>query len=117
MVLEFWYGPERQCSHRCERFGSEICMKDPGQDSYTKQFHPDLRQRDAISSFVHLPFRLGSVSVCKEEEREVLELLWEPCGSSEVEANKPPPAIEEQVDNKALSDAFACFGDSDSDDD
>ena len=118
MVLEFWYGPERQCSHRCERFGSEICVKDPGQDSYTKQFHPDLKQGDVISSSILLPFRLGSVSVCKEKSREILELLWEPCESSEVEPNKPlPDAIREQTDNKALSDAFACFGDSDSDDD
>ncbi len=114
MVLEFWYGPERQCAHRCERFGSEICMKDPGQDFYTQQFHPDLKQSDDISSSTLLPFRLGSVSVCKDNSREMLELLWEPC-TADIEPNKP--AIKEQVDITALSDAFACFGDSDSDSD
>ncbi len=115
MVLEFWYGPERQCPHRCERFGSAICMKDPGQDLNTQQFHPDLKQSGDISSTTLLPFRLGSVSVCKDESREMLELLWEPCGTTDIEPNKP--AIKEQVNNAALSDAFACFGDSDSDSD
>lgn len=115
MVLEFWYGPERQCSHRCERFGSEICTKDPAQDLYTQQFHPDLKQSGDISSSTLLPFRLGSVSVCKDDSREMLELLWEPCGTTDVEPSKP--ANKEQLDNAALSDAFACFGDSDSDSD
>jgi len=117
MVLEFWYGPERLCSHRCEKFGSEICMRDPGQDMYTQQFHPNLKQRDDSSTSILFPFRLGSVSACKADSREILELLWEPCGNTEVEPNKPLVAAKEQVDDKALSDAFACFGDSDSDSD
>ena len=114
MVLEFWYGPERQCPHRCERFGKEICSKDPGQHPYTQQFHPEKIQNPEPdnASFIPLPFRLGSVSTCKGECK-ILELLWEPNESDEeVILAKPIPV----ADVKELSDAFACFG-SDSDED
>ncbi|KAL7539631.1 LOW QUALITY PROTEIN: hypothetical protein ACHAXR_010094 [Thalassiosira sp. AJA248-18] len=121
MVLEFWYGPERQCSHRCERFGREICTRDPAQNVYTQQY-PLPKQSDHLkegsASSIPLPFRLGSVTTCKEDSRETLELLWEPCGSTEVVKDKSASVHnEEQLKDKALSDAFACFGDSDSDDD
>ena len=48
----------------------------------------------------------------------MLELLWEPSGSDEVVPDKPAPPVNVEINNKVLSDAFACFGDSsDSDDD
>ena len=109
MVLEFWQGAERQCSHRCERFGRQICDKDP-QDSYTQQYHSRKQTNQKEHSGASLPFRLGSVSTCKEDSP--LQLLWEP---TEV-VNKPVQANEEK--SKDMNDAFACFGDSsDSDDD
>lgn len=109
MVLEFWQGAERQCSHRCERFGRQICDKDP-QDSYTQQYHSRKQTNQKEHSGASLPFRLGSVSTCKEDSP--LQLLWEP---TEV-VNKPVQANEEKP--KDMNDAFACFGDSsDSDDD
>ena len=55
-----------------------------------------------------LPFRLGSVSSCKEDSRETLQLLWEP-----TELDKPVNVKEEKLIIDAA--AFACFG-SDSDD-
>ena len=123
MVLEFWYGPERQCSHRCERFGREICTRDPAQNVYTQQY-PLPKQLDHLkegnTSSIPLPFRLGSVSTCKaDSSRETLQLLWEPCGSIEEVVTDKSASVhnEEQLKDKALSDAFACFGDSDSDDD
>ena len=54
-----------------------------------------------------LPFRLGSVSSCKEDSRETLQLLWEPT----TELDKSVNVKEEKHD----AAAFACFG-SDSDD-
>ena len=112
MVLEFWYGPERQCPHRCERFGNEICNKDPAQHIYTQQYPvlDDGLLEDGASS-MPLPFRLGSVSINQEDSRETLELLWEPSGSDEVVPDKPAH-INQEINEKVLSDAFACFGDS-----
>jgi len=102
MVLEFWYGAERTCPHRCEHFGSDICSKDPEQDLYTQQYHPKQTKS--------LPFRLGSVSSCKEDSRETLQLLWEPT----TELDKPVN-VKEEKHTIAAAAAFACFG-SDSDD-
>lgn len=122
MVLEFWYGAERQCPHRCERFGGEICCKDPGQEVYTRQYTDGQQdsEQHADSVGTPLPFRLGSVSTCKEDNREVLELLWEPSGSDEevvdVTSAIMKPATVENQEMISLSDVFACFG-SDSDDD
>ena len=116
MVLEFWYGPERQCPHRCEKFGGQICNRDPGQDSYTQQYHSS-KQSNHLKEHSNpsLPFRLGSVSSCKGNSRETFELLWEPSEIADTSIDKP--ASEEQVRDKPPSDAFACFGDdSDSDD-
>jgi hypothetical protein len=111
MVLEFWYGPERQCPHRCERFGNEICSKDPAQHIYTQQYpvlDDGLLEHGAS---MPLPFRLGSVSTNQEDSRETLELLWEPSGSDEVVPDEPAH-ITQQINEKVLRDAFACFGDS-----
>ena len=121
MVLEFWYGPERQCPHRCEHFGTELCNRDPAQHLYTQQYSKqsdDLKEQSTSS--IPLPFRLGSVSICKNESRETLELLWEPCGSTEVVTNKPAPSVskEQPKDEASSGDPFACFGsDSDTEDD
>jgi len=106
MVLEFWYGPERNCPHRCEHFGTDICITDPEQDLYTQQYHPKQINQSKSS----LPFRLGSVSSCKEDSRETLQLLWEP-----TELDKPVNVKEEKHKIAAAAAAFACFG-SDSDD-
>lgn len=123
MVLEFWYGAERQCPHRCECFGGEICCKDPGQEVYTRQYTNEQQdsEQHVDSMGIPLPFRLGSVSTCKEGNREVLELLWEPSGSDEEVIAVAPAMKSATVENQemlslSLSDAFACFG-SDSDDD
>jgi hypothetical protein len=116
MVLEFWYGPERHCPHRCERFGREICFRDPGQEAHTQQ-HQYSEHLRSECSYVPLPFRLGSVSGSesgyKEGNFEVLELLWEPSRSDEEATATQPAHVVEK--NAVLSDAFACFG-SDSDD-
>jgi len=119
MVLEFWYGPERQCSHRCERFGGEICNRDPGQSSYTRQYQNSYVLKEHVTSSTPLPFRLGSVARHKGESRESLELLWEPCGSADEDVAKDKPAsVSEGQSTDKPSDAFACFGsDSDSDGD
>lgn len=118
MVLEFWYGPERHCPHRCERFGREICFSDPGQEAYTQQHqHSEHLGSECSLSCVPLPFRLGSVSGLvsgyNEGNFEVLELLWEPIGSNEEATATQPAHVVEK--NAVLTDAFACFG-SDSDD-
>ena len=121
MVLEFWYGPERQCPHRCEHFGTELCNRDPAQHLYTQQYSKqsdDLKEQSTSS--IPLPFRLGSVSICNNESRETLELLWEPCGSTEVVTNKPASSVskEQPKDEASSGDPFACFGsDSDAEDD
>jgi hypothetical protein len=98
MVLEFWYGPERQCPHRCERFGQEICAKDPAQHLYTQE-HPHPQREHQLEQdntpSIPLPFRLGSVSMCKEGSREILELLWEPNGEVEVVPDKLTSVSEE----------------------
>lgn len=100
MVLEFWYGAERQCPHRCERFGQEICAKDPAQHLYTQE-HPNSKREhqleQANTTSIPLPFRLGSVSICKEGECEILELLWEPSGNDEVVAPTKPTATSEEA--------------------
>ena len=125
MVLEFWYGPERQCSHRCERFGGEICNRDPSQISYTRQYHTiDPNQssdvlKEHVTSSSPLPFRLGSVARHhKGDSRETLELLWEPCGSADEDVVTDKPLHPSAIEDKAVGDPFACFGsDSDSDGD
>ncbi|KAL9189397.1 hypothetical protein ACHAXT_009072 [Thalassiosira profunda] len=111
MVIEFWHGPERRCNHRCERFGGQICDRDPGQTSYTRQ-HPSLNRTEASSSTIPLPFRLGSVSVVSVNDRsqETLELLWEPSGSG---TNEKQPSSS--VDDKVLCDLFGEDSCSDSD--
>ena len=117
MVLEFWYGPERQCSHRCERFGREICRRDPAQNDYTQQHsYHNHHLKECSASSTPLPFRLGSVSKCDGDSHQTLQLLWEPCGSTEV-VTETSSEYREQVKNTDLSDPFACFGDSDSDSD
>mmetsp|Transcript_624 Transcript_624/g.1028 ORF Transcript_624/g.1028 Transcript_624/m.1028 type:complete len:175 (-) Transcript_624:473-997(-) len=120
MVLEFWYGPERQCPHRCEHFGQEICAIDPAQSSYTQQYS-HLKQKKQleqdVAPSIPLPFRLGSVFTCQEGSHEILELLWEPSGGDEVAPDKPI-SVSKEVTAESGSDPFACFGDSsDSDDD
>ena len=110
MVLEFWYGPERQCPHRCERFGQEICGKDPAQNLYTQQYphskqNHQLEQDSAPS--IPLPFRLGSVSACKKRLRETLEILWEPSGSAEVAPDEPASVNEEVTAN--MDDVWSLF--------
>ena len=109
MVLEFWYGAERTCPHRCEHFGSDICSKDPSQELYTQQYHPKQINQVKEESKSSLPFRLGSVSSCKEDSRETLQLLWEP-----TELDKSVN-VKEEKHNTIDAAAFACFG-SDSDD-
>ena len=119
MVLEFWYGPERQCPHRCEHFGREICSRDP-QNDYTQQHsnpYHNHHLKECNASSTTLPFRLGSVSSCREDSRETLELLWEPCGSTEVVTETSVSVDKEELKDKESSDPFACFGDSDSDND
>lgn len=90
LVLEFWYGPERQCPHRCEKFGEEICPMDPGQNFETA-VHP--KSKPNQNHF--LPFRLGSVSLCKEGYHEILELLWEPNTATGPISNTLPTLSEE----------------------
>ena len=119
MVLEFWYGPERQCPHRCERFGQEICTKDPAQHLYTQE-HPhshsqhdeqQLEQRNTPPS-IPLPFRLGSVSVCKEGSREILELLWEPNGNADDEVEVVPEkltSVTEEVEDDNMDEVWDLF--------
>ena len=110
MVLEFWYGAERTCPHRCEHFGSDICSKDTSQELYTQQYHPKQINQVKEESKSSLPFRLGSVSSCKEDSRETLQLLWEP-----TELDKPVNVKEEKHTIDAAA-AFACFGSDSSDD-
>lgn len=117
MVLEFWYGPERQCPHRCERFGQEICTKDPAQHLYT-QAHPHLHSQhehehehkleQGNSPSIPLPFRLGSVAVCKEGSREILELLWEPNGNADIEVEAVPDKVTEEVEDD-MDEVWALF--------
>ena len=109
MVLEFWNGPERNCPHRCEHFGSDICSKDTSQDLYTQQYHPRQINHLKEQSVSSLPFRLGSVSNCKKGLRETIQLLWEP-----TELDKPVNVKEEKHTIDAA--AFACFGSDSSDD-
>lgn len=90
LVLEFWYGPERQCPHRCEKFGQEICSLDPIQNVYSSD-HSISKQNQHLS----LPFRLGSVSSCKEHNYDILELLWEPSTIVEPTSNALPVVSEE----------------------
>ena len=90
LVLEFWYGPERQCPHRCEKFGQEICTKDPAQKLHTLA-NPILNQNESHI----LPFRLGSVSSSKEGCYEIIELLWEPSNISGATSNVPSKLSEE----------------------
>jgi len=111
MVLEFWYGAERTCPHRCEHFGSNICSKDPSQELYTQQYHPKQINQENEESKSSLPFRLGSVSSCKEDSRETLQLLWEPT----TELDKPVN-VKEEKHTIAAAAAFACFGSDSSDD-
>jgi len=110
MVLEFWYGPERQCPHRCEQFGQEICDIDPAQALYTQQnphSNLDYQLEHADTPSIPLPFRLGSVSMCKEGSDEILELLWEPSGNTEVAPDKLVSASEEVVPN--LDEVWSLF--------
>lgn len=90
LVLEFWYGPERQCPHRCEKFGTEICTLDPFQ--HVSSSDQSMSKQDQKLS---LPFRLGSVSSCKEHSYDILELLWEPSTTSEPTSNALPVVSEE----------------------
>jgi len=110
LVLEFWYGPERQCPHRCEQFGQEICDIDPAQHLYTQQnshSKQDHQSEQANTPSIPLPFRLGSVSMCKEGSPEILELLWEPSGNAEVASDKLESASEEVVPN--LDEVWSIF--------
>jgi hypothetical protein len=113
MVLEFWYGPERQCPHRCERFGQEICTKDPAQDLYTQE-HPHSQPEDQLEQdntpSIPLPFRLGSVSVCNEGSREILELLWEPNGNVDVEVVPDKlTSVTEEVEDDNMDEVWDLF--------
>jgi hypothetical protein len=90
LVLEFWYGPERQCPHRCEKFGQLICTKDPAQKNHTLA-NPTLNRNKSRL----LPFRLGSVSSSKEGCYEIIELLWEPSTTSGATLNVPSQLSKE----------------------